>query len=376
MIYVHVPFCRSFCTYCGFYSELCPKGPDAFGAYGRALLAEIEERKDEFTKEHNTLYFGGGTPSVLPLELLRTVVSALREALGMDQGENFLEFTMEMNPDDVVRGGREWAEGLVELGVDRVSMGVQSFSDETLRRMCRRHSAADALKAASILREAGIVNLSVDLIFGMGGISEQEWRETISQALTMLPDGSAPEHISAYQLSIEPGSALEKLLERGKYEEASDEQCARQYEILCQMLSEAGFHHYEVSNFSRPGREARHNSAYWSHLSYVGLGPGAHSFDAARGVRSWNEPDVGNYTALRRDRGLETLSCAQLELESVMLGLRTDAGVDGALLRRLAGPRLEGLLAAGFLENIPKSPNFRIPEKHFFISDKIIEDIV
>ena len=231
--------------------------------------------------------------------------------------------------------------------------------------MNRRHNAATAVKAAEILREAGVGNLSLDLIFGISQLNDEEWQGTIEQALKLHP-----QHISAYQLSIEPGSALAGMVARGQYREAGEELCRRQYEQLCERLAAAGFRHYEISNFARPGFEALHNSAYWVRLPYVGLGPGAHSFDGGQ-TRSWNSEGLTDWT-----RSSETLSDEDVRTETLMLGLRTADGLPEAWLRDNANPALiDALLAAGSLVR-HRGASLRIPEDRFFISDEIIRELV
>ncbi len=436
MIYVHIPFCKSFCTYCGFYSETS----ECYDRYVRALLKEIECRKREIegTMDVNTLYIGGGTPSVLPLPLLCRIVEAVREASGTAA---FEEFTVELNPEDVARRGEAYAEALLGMGVTRASMGVQSFDDGILRWMNRRHDAAAAVKAYRSLERAGFRSISIDLIFGLPELragslpgsrpgslpghsdllpgplpgrrddgyfpflDERLWRETIRRALDISETGVPPSHISAYQLSVEPDSALERMIADGRCREASEDSCVRQYEILCEELSAAGYNHYEISNFSRPGHEARHNSAYWRHVPYAGFGPGAHSLevlpDGGR-RRSWNKPDLALYldtyalgsghrrnfeASLEALRGSETLSREQIALENVMLGLRTSAGCLLSELEETCAPEAlrkaisDGhLVPAGGAESAdnPETPEpyFRIPEKYFFISDSIISELL
>ena len=359
MIYIHVPFCRSFCTYCGFYSEICQE----FEPYGKALIKEIDSRREEIEESSgvNTLYIGGGTPSVLPPSVLKDIVCALGAS-------DYEEFTVEVNPDDVTPS---YASFLKELGVNRISMGVQSFDDSILKWMNRRHDAASALAAFKTLRLAGFDNISIDLIFGLSQLSDDVWKATLEQALEL-----SPEHISAYQLSIEEGSVLEELVSNGRYSPAPDELCAHQYDMLCKALSDAGYNHYEISNFAIPGREAVHNSAYWRQLPYVGLGPGAHSLRILNDgslKRSWNPSDIKAYCSLcLSDSGFEILSPEQVALERIMLGLRTSEGVSCGFLKENSLPgALDRLLSEGFLEKTP-SDNVRIPEKHFFVSDSII----
>lgn len=384
MIYLHVPFCGSFCTYCDFYSEIC-RGGRAFNEYADAVLKEVNDRKEEICmnmsapRAVNTLYIGGGTPSVLPLDVLRRIVDALLSSRSLRRGENtvgaqspFEEFTVEVNPEDIVEKGGEYVRGLLETGVDRVSMGIQSFDDGILRWMNRRHSAAGAVEAFRILRRCGVRNISVDLIFGLSQLADDVWKDTIERALEL-----APEHISAYQLSIEEGSALAKLVADGRYVEASDEQCRHQYDVLCQTLRQAGYHHYEISNFARPGFEAVHNSAYWSRVPYIGLGPGAHSLTGD--IRSWNSQELPHRSTdgspATYSRTSETLSPEDIRVERIMLSLRTDKGLEAAELYSLADRAvINSLLSEGALEK--QGGSIRIPESRLFTSDEIIRELI
>lgn len=327
MLYVHVPFCRSFCTYCDFYSEReCPTQ-----RWLDEVCAEAQARKDEIAASSavDTLYFGGGTPSVLPLEY----IARIADACG---GRRYKEWTVEVNPDDITP---EYASGLKELGVNRISMGVQSLDDGMLRWMNRRHSAAGARKAYRVLRDAGFGNISVDIIFGVAGMSSEMLRDTVREII-----GWRPEHISAYQLSVEEGSALGKMTLEGRYSELSDEECSAQYYLVCRLLAEAGYEHYEISNWALPGRRAVHNSAYWTRAPYVGLGPGAHSLRRSPDVRSWNSEALTGWTS-----SSETLSPDEIREEQIMLGLRTAEGIPGY---------------------------GRIPEDRWFTADSIIAGII
>ena len=396
MIYVHVPYCRSFCTYCGFYSEAAPKcrrtedilnQENRFEEYLSALEAEIRTRKNDIERVFassgvNTLYIGGGTPSVLPLPMFERLIAALRSA---GHPCSFDEFTVEVNPEDIVEKGPEYVQGLVALGVNRVSMGVQSFDDGILKWMNRRHSADQAVQAYRILEESGVENISIDLIFGLSQMDEGLWRETLSKALSISSSGRPPKHVSAYQLSIEEDSMLEKLIEKGRWSEASDDICERQYAILCETLAAAGYHHYEISNYAQPGFEAVHNSAYWRHKPYIGLGPGAHSYmvyEDTKSIRQWNEADLKGYIAAGQNgdftavQGSEVLDEEQLTMEKVMLGLRTSAGVPETFLRETCDESLiDEALSNGNLIRVADG-NIRIPENRFFISDNIISSII
>ena len=417
MVYLHVPFCRSFCTYCDFYSEIACRGRDAqlFEDFTAAVCAEASLRRDEIeaTRDLNTLYIGGGTPSVLPLIHFKQILAGLT-------GESpWAEFTVEVNPEDIVEQGPDYVRALLDLGVTRVSMGVQSLDDGILRWMNRRHDAAHARQAFRILRDAGVKNISVDLIFGLSQLSEATLTDTLREIVAWRP-----EHVSAYQLSIEEGSALGKLVREGRYEEASQEQCAAQYRLLCDGLRAAGYGHYEISNWALPGFEAVHNSAYWARHPYVGLGPGAHSFDGH--TRSWNQKAIPEQRQLapenvrlrrtppiacgngplpltkpaRRENvplqgttgvreqasllatvfggncrmleGQELLSDQEAREETVMLGLRTARGVAEGLLE---ADKAAAMLADGRLERLPGG-QIRIPENHWFVSDDIIADLL
>ena len=377
MIYIHFPFCKSFCTYCDFYSV---REKDRIAQYTQSLLREISLRKAFLCRcfEPATLYVGGGTPSLWPVEQLGEAVAAVSAALregAADYGRScgapgggggavsgtwdgrgdagiFAEFTVEVNPDDVTEA---YARALRRLGVNRVSMGVQSFSDRSLRWMARRHSPEGAVEAFRVLRSAGFDNISLDLIFGYdpvawgsGSSSDEElmqlWSDDLDAVLRLRP-----EHISAYQMGIEEGSVLGEMAAAGRYREPSDELCAAQYALLQQRLASAGYLQYEVSNFSLPGRRALHNSGYWDRSPYIGLGPGAHSFDGDR-RRWWNAPDLDRYIAAfgggsaYRDCAVssvvseEILTDEDVLTETIMLGLRTLDGLPLDVLVAMCRP--------------------------------------
>ncbi len=365
MIYIHIPFCRSFCTYCDFYSEIPKAGNDIkkkdldlFDKFTEKLCSEIRERSAEIiaSKGINTLYIGGGTPSVLPLIYFQKIINSLPI-------RDFEEFTLEANPEDIVEKGIDYIKGMMSLGVNRLSMGVQSFDDKILRWMNRRHSVDNAIKAFNIIREAGISNISIDLIFGIDHLSKQSWEYSIDKALELNP-----EHISAYQLSIEDNSTLGKMLSCGKYKEANERQCFENYQVLTEKLRSNGYLHYEISNFAKSGYEAKHNSAYWDRVPYVGLGAGAHSFDGHK--RSWNSHDMLSYTVDE-----EVLSQKDANLERLMLGLRTSKGISKSFIEKhFNKEKLSQLLSDGKLEL--NNQNIRIAEQHFFICDSIISSLL
>ncbi len=384
-IYIHIPFCSQFCTYCNFYSVKQLGLRESFVA---ALCNEINSRteyfkeigesrscnEDKLGSSVTTLYIGGGTPSVLtPLQLER-IVGAVRETFDLNALE---EFTIEVNPNDITPG---YAACLMRLGVNRVSMGVQSFIDEHLRWMNRRHSAAEGERAYAILRESGIANISLDLIFGYQGLSDEQWEYNIGKVIELVP-----EHISAYQMSVEPGSALNVQVRKGEYKVPSQEVCGIQYKMLQQRLQQAGYKQYEISNFAREGYCSRHNSSYWRGIPYLGLGPGAHSYNGS--VRSWNNESVKRYCTNVFIRGKEYLTEADKFNETVMLGLRRTCGfslndLDRSLLAQIE-PQInyfvrKGLLIKDEVDGFGTKKEgcvIRIPQDKLFISDSIIREL-
>lgn len=342
----------------------------AHSAYVEALKREIALRKGFFAPGEavRTLYFGGGTPSLLSPANMAEICSALRATFDLSRLE---EFTVEVNPEDVVgAGGDVMLDGLRKLGVNRISMGVQSFCDSHLRFMNRRHTASSAVEAFRKLRAAGFSNISIDLIFGFAGLTDEEWRSSLEQAVAL-----GPEHISAYQMSLDPNSALADLAAAGRYTEPSEDVCAGQYAFLQDFLEAAGYRQYEISNFAKEGFCSRHNSAYWTRDAYLGLGAAAHSFDG-KAVRSWNPASIEEYEAAPGvAAGSETLSEEDIFNEKIMLGLRTTRGVDIKTIETAPEGRslsavAAGLVADGLLEE--SGSCYRIPRGRLFVCDAII----
>lgn len=370
MVYVHVPFCRSFCKYCDFFSEVASPTEEWLEriCYDASLyLDDIRE-----SSAVNTLYIGGGTPSVLPVSYLAQIADACG-------GREWREWTVEVNPDDITP---EYASGLKSIGVNRISMGVQSLDDGLLRWMNRRHNADCARKAFATLRAAGFDNINVDLIIGINGLSRETLETTLKEIIDWHPD-----HISAYQLSVEKGSALGKLAREGKYVELSDEECEAHYRMTCTLLAAAGYEHYEISNWALPGHRAVHNSAYWVRVPYVGLGPGAHSLSYATwdyvhqtgrsedlmhppygcNYRSWNSEELPRWLSY-----CELLSEEEVYEERVLLGLRTADGLPESVFTARAKR------CSDFELLVPSAipGNLRIPEERWFTADDIISSIV
>jgi len=344
-IYVHIPYCASRCIYCDFYSS---KRSD-WASYTEVLVREIENRKDYLEGvPPATIYIGGGTPSILPAVCLKSIVGTIEREFGLS---HLKEFTLEANPDDVtVRKARLWRS----LGVTRLSMGVQSFCDEHLVWMKRRHSALQVTEAVKVLRDEGFGNISIDLIFGFTGLKDDEWDYNISRALAL-----GVEHISCYQMM-------------GRYASDDDEVCFDQYCHLQERLVKAGYHQYEISNYCLTGFESVHNSSYWDRSPYLGLGASAHSFDGKRN-RSWNAADIDKY----KDGvggGSECLADRDVFDEQIMLGLRRSSGLDmrelEATFLERKKPVLESLAQSGDI--VMEKGCIRIPAAKLFVSDAII----
>ncbi len=277
-LYIHIPFCESRCIYCGFYSTVHKEWQDR---YVDCLCREMDMRPCD---EVSTIYLGGGTPSVLSANNLQRLFSYIYKVYRV---RSDAEITMECNPDDVCRS----AESLrVVLGrpVNRISMGGQTFSDSRLRMIRRRHHAKDVRDAVSLLRKAGIGNISVDLMFGFPDETLDDWRYDIDEVLALQV-----EHISAYSLMYEEGTPLYDMLRQGKVREVDEELSLRMYDELIDRLTAAGYEHYEISNFCRSGYRSRHNSSYWHDVPYLGIGAAAHSYNQT--TRSWNVADVRRY---------------------------------------------------------------------------------
>lgn len=327
-LYVHAPFCASKCPYCAFASEV---RPEMMGAWVAAVLREASGQTGRWGT-FDTLYLGGGTPSVLPLALLERLLLGLRRFFRFAHG---CEATLEANPGDV---DRERAGAWRALGFNRLSLGVQSFSDPELVFLGRRHDARAARRALAIARDAGFSNLGVDLLYGWRGQDENVLRRTLGEVARF-----APEHVSCYQLTIEEGTPFFRRNETRPLAAPEEEQAER-FLRVSEFLGSRGFEHYEVSNFARGRRyRSRHNQKYWRRLPTLGLGPAAHSFDGDR--RWWNFRSLARYleaveAAGEGREGEETLDRGQARDEQLLLGLRTSDGVGVPLLSEAARKRV------------------------------------
>lgn len=373
-IYVHVPFCKTRCAYCDFYSTTF--GTDVRERYVARVCRELVERRGYICGAQVTgVYLGGGTPTRLTTAQLRRICHAVFANFNVAAGA---EVTLEANPDDL---SLEYVAALRTLPFNRVSMGVQSFSDGQLRAVGRRHTAAQAVEAYGRLRRAGFANVSLDLIYGFPGESMAMWQRDVEQAVALRP-----EHLSAYALTYEPGTPLTKKLNAGELAEAGEDTYINMYAFLVDRLVQAGYEHYEISNFAQPGRRAVLNSLYWKGECYLGVGPGAHSFDGRS--RRANACDVEAYAAAKGDvpNDTELLDDATMYDEMVMTRLRTCEGLElSEVAGRFGRERLDYLLAnaqaplaAGLLELYCEGERrmLRFTKKGIFVSDGIMSDLM
>ena len=315
-IYIHIPFCKSRCKYCDFFSTTHMEKREQ---YVEALLCEWQDRKNELHEPIRTLYIGGGTPSTLDLESIEKIL------LNIVQPDStwckIEEITLEVNPGDVTK---EKAAAWRKMGINRLSMGVQSFDDTLLQLIGRRHTAQQAREAVATAQAAGFDNISIDLMYALPSQTIQQWQKDVAQALQL-----GVQHISTYGLIYEEGTHLTNLLEQGIIEAVDEDTELQMYDYLVEQLTMNGFVHYEVSNFSLPGRQSQHNSSYWNNTPYLGLGAGAHSYDG--NTRTWNVSDLDRYIQQAINHRLqpekEELTAEDKHTERVMLGLRTNQGV-------------------------------------------------
>ena len=370
-VYVHIPFCKRKCIYCDFYSIASSRLSDR---YVKAVGMEAQLRGQEIAgMPVKTLYIGGGTPSVLSFEQLSVLIEGLRTAIDLSHVE---EFTVEVNPDDVTH---EFAEQLLKLGVNRVSMGVQSLVDEELVFLNRRHDAKEAMKAYCDLQSAGFNNISIDLIYGIPGQTLDTWKYTLEKALSLQA-----KHVSCYNLSYEEGTMLYKLRETGRVMECDDNTCVEMYDMLVDMLDGAGYEHYEISNFAMPGFYSRHNSGYWDKTPYLGLGASAHSYDG--NMRRYNPDNVKLYVeSLENDVVVcvgEQESVDEKYDEDVMLRLRTSRGIDSEWIESIYGKAYSDYFVnaiRSFVDSglvIKDGSRYRLSRNGVMLSDMIMRELM
>ena len=370
-IYIHIPFCKKRCIYCDFFSTT---QSEKKLAYVQALCKELEIRKDYLGGEIiETIYLGGGTPSQLSQEELTQIFTYIYKVY---QVKEDAEITLEANPDDL---SREYVNMLRKLPINRISMGIQTFQEETLKLLHRRHTAQQAIEAFQRCREAGFYNISIDLMYGLPGETLETWKADLQQAIELYP-----EHISAYHLIYEEGTTLWKLKEQHQVEEADEDLSVTLFSTLIDKLTQAGYQHYEISNFSLPGLHSRHNSSYWTGKKYLGCGPSAHSFNGIS--RQWNVASLNKYIeAIKQgklDYEIEELDLYTRYNDFVLTSIRTCWGMSLTNLRtmfgdeiyhyclRMAKPHIrEGVLE--ICEDILK-----LTRKGIFVSDGIMSDLM
>jgi oxygen-independent coproporphyrinogen-3 oxidase len=318
-LYIHIPFCKQACSYCDFYFSTRKQ---LLAPFVDALIAELHTyRNTPYAQQtFTTLYFGGGTPSLLSEHQLEDIIDTVNDVFKTD----FAEVTIEMNPDNVTL---KYLRSLLRLGINRVSMGVQSFDSDLLTFMHRAHSREEALNALEAIEKTGFPSYTADLIYGNPGQTVETLKNDIQTLLSFQPP-----HISAYSLTIEPNTRLGKQVDLGRIKPPEDEFVARHFDVVYDELQKAGIYQYEVSNFAKPGKEALHNSNYWSHKNYLGFGPSAHSFWwKEKSAERWsNPPDLKQYLREQSSdasKEKELLNLPTLAEERILLGLRTTSGL-------------------------------------------------
>ncbi|MBK1895438.1 radical SAM family heme chaperone HemW [Chryseobacterium paridis] len=371
MIYIHIPFCKQKCSYCNFHFSTSLQSKDEVLS---AIKKEIFLRKDELqNKTLQSLYFGGGTPSVLSGDEINSIVD---EVLKYYSFEKDIEITLEANPDDL---DKSFLKDLSKSPVNRLSIGTQSFFDEDLKLMNRAHNASEAEGSIKRSQDFGFENLSIDLIYGSPTSNLEIWKENLNKTIAL----EVP-HISSYALTVEPKTALNDWILKGKVANPKEEEQNKEFYYLSDFLKDNGFDHYEVSNFAKPGFYSRHNSAYWKYKEYLGIGPSAHSYNGSD-IRSWNVANNQNYikklNANLLAKETEVLSSEDQFNEMIMIGLRTFWGVDLESLKdkfsdetfqRLQS-EIKQKLADGIL--VIENNHLKIPEKHWFMADGIASDL-
>ena len=370
-IYIHIPFCKRRCIYCDFFSTT---QSDQKSTYVRALCEELRIRKDYLQEEDiETIYLGGGTPSQLSQKELELIFTTIYNIYKVKENA---EITLEANPDDLTP---EYVTMLRQLPINRISMGIQTFQENTLKLLHRRHTAQQAVEAFYRCREAGFQNISIDLMYGLPGETLEMWIHDLKQAI-----GLHPEHISAYHLIYEEGTVLWKLREECQVKEADEDLSVSLFSTLIDMLTQAGYQHYEISNFCLPGLHSQHNSSYWTGKKYLGCGPSAHSYNGVS--RQWNVASLDKYmtgiSSGQPDFELEELDLYTRYNDFVITSIRTCWGMPLSRLQteygeelyhyclRMAKPHLE----QGVLQL--QDEVLKLTSKGIFVSDGIMSDLL
>lgn len=358
-IYIHIPFCKQRCTYCDFYKETGSNN-NQIDAFVDALIQEIQLRKSYLNGDDiSTVYFGGGTPSVLNFNQFKKIFNVIYNCFNV---EDDAEITMEANPDDLTE---VYLKTLSPLPFNRLSIGIQSFNDAHLKKINRRHDAQQAKDAVINARKHGFKNISIDLIYALPGQTIDDWKYQLEEAFKLNV-----EHISAYGLTYEEGTALWKQRNKGLVKVTEDEVTLQMFDYMRLQMSEKGFESYEISNYAKPGFRSRHNSAYWQFIPYLGLGPSAHSFDGKS--RQWNIASVQKYlqgiTVLKPSFEKEILSEQDFYNDFIMVSLRTSEGIDLIRLKNRFGDVLFDYCLQN-ADNQIKYGNLILNNNKLFLSD-------
>ncbi len=351
-IYIHIPFCKQACHYCDFHFSTSLKHKDGLI---QAIIQEIYQRKKNWeTHRFETIYFGGGTPSIVHIADIEKILKAIKQNYHINDNA---EITLEANPDDL---NLEKLKQYKAIGINRLSIGIQSFYEEDLVKLNRSHNARQATAAIENAQKAGFNNITIDLIYGIPSLTDTKWLQNIDTAQQYnIP------HISAYALTVEPKTALAWQIKNGKYPPVSEEQAARQFDILKNKLSGHNFIHYEISNFGKENFISRHNTAYWQNKPYLGLGPAAHSYNGQQ--RRWNIANNAKYIKNIQNRNyyeMENLSKQDIYNEIIMTGLRTIWGVD---LNRIEA------LGTTYMEQLIKTTQTYIKNKQLILEDHYLK---
>jgi oxygen-independent coproporphyrinogen-3 oxidase len=370
-IYIHIPFCKQACTYCDFYFSTSSKMVDELVA---GLIQEIKLQKDYFNvfgdEQINTIYFGGGTPSIIKPLHLKHIIETIR--LNYNVASN-IECTIEVNPDDCSCSNiKAWQE----MGINRVSCGVQSFIDRDLIFMNRTHSSNEAESAIKRMQDAGLINISIDLIYGLPAMSEPAWEANLNQAKNL-----EIAHLSCYSLTVEEKTALAYLVKKQKVK-IDEQAAARNFEYLMDWSAQNGFEHYEISNLCKQGFESKHNSAYWKGIAYLGIGPSAHSFNG--NFRQHNPPNMFSYLkSLNENKSYaveEHLTFTEKYHEKIMIGLRLQQGISYHDIQNYLDDKIEKHFKSKINRHLEKknivnlNDNFALSNQGKLITDYIIQD--
>ena len=371
MIYLHIPFCKQKCSYCNFHFSTSFSLKDEMLS---AIKKEIQLRHNELeNKTLKSLYFGGGTPSVLSVDEIKSLLDEIQKYFSFDEN---IEITLESNPDDL---NKNFLKELSQTEVNRLSIGTQSFYDEDLKLMNRAHNASEAESSIKRAQDFGLVNISIDLIYGSPTSNFEIWKDNLSKTIEL----QVP-HVSSYALTVEPKTALEKWIENGKIRSPEETEQNQEFYYMKDFLKDNGFDHYEISNFGKPGFHSKHNSAYWKSEPYLGIGSSAHSYNGSL-ERSWNIANNPIYIKNLNQNILpiekEILTEKDRFNEMIMIGLRTIWGVDlnkfnqnfSSEVIDYLNQEIKSKIESGILEI--ENNYLKIPEKHWFLADGIASDL-